>query len=770
MKKKNSQQKFVWKFYYPTHGLFVICLLLVMFCVATSCAPENNGFVGSIWHNTNAHYNSYFLAKEKIKEVEKEMFKNRQDDYSQLLDIILPLDSVKGNAYKTSTEFAIQKASISITKHKYSRWTDDNYLLVGKARLYQADYRNALETFKYVNTQSTDERTRHKAMIGLLHTFIQMKEYDKARTTIGYIRKEKLDRENTTDFYLTRAQLYKELEDYSKTAAAIKLALPLMKRGEEKARIHFIAGQLYELTGRAKDSYRNYKAVLRNNPSFELDFNTRLNLIENYEVKNEKDARKLKAMFTRMLKDEKNKDNKDQIYYQMGLYEYRNKNYTKAIDYLKLATQNGKNNQVRKSYVFLKLGEIYYENLQQYEQSAKYYDSTMLSLPREYKNYKQANKRQQVLKNFADQVTIIRTEDSLQTLAKMDEKSLNQLLDSVIEKEEEKKRKEKEAQEKQEELLNDTSPFAPRIAERKTNNATDDKFYFYNQTAIARGQTEFKSKWGNRPLEDNWRRSSKGASASNNTPDEEKPDPTSIAQQTKAQREQAKIDARKKARKQQMLATIPFSEDARGASDKKIEAALYKLGKIYNLDLQEPENAIKTFDELMKRFPATEYGAEVLYGLFVLYKNAGKTAEMEVVKERLVLKYPESEYARLAQNPNYTQDGNIQDQQLEGMYADAYSLYEAAQYDQATQIIESAIKDYPLSRLTEKFRLLQIYLIGKTQEMPNYRLALQNFINDFPKSKNISQVRNLLEASRKYEEKPTDQPVNKSSDKKLKGR
>ena len=756
------------------HSLFYKLLknsawLLVCGLVAAGCSPENNGFVGSIWHNMNAHYNSYYLAREKTKEVEAEMLKNRQDDYSQVLDIILPLDSGRATAYKTSTDFVIQKASISITRHKYSHWTDDNYLLVGKARMYQVDYRNALETFKYVNTQSNDAAARHKAMIGLLHCFIQMKDYDKARTAVGYIRKEKLDRPNTADFYLTRAQLYKELEDYSKTAAALKLALPLMKGGEKKARTHFIAGQLYEILGRNKDSYRNYKAVLRNSPSFELDFNARLNLIENYQVKTEKDARKLKSMFTRMLTDEKNKDNKDQVYYQIALFEYRQKNFDKAVSYLKQATTSGKSNPVRKSYTFLKLGEIYYENLQNYELAASYYDSTMQSLPKTYKSYRQVAKRQTVLKNFAEQIGVIRMQDSLQALAALDEKSRNELLDKIIDKEEEKRKKDKEDEARKEELLNDTSPFNTSNLTGNNNKAvaSDDKFYFYNQAAISKGQTDFRSRWGNRPLEDNWRRSNKGISAPVAAVDSaDKIDTDPVARQNREQRENAKTAARRKARKQQMLATLPFSEEAKGDSDKKIENALYRLGKIYNLELQEPDNAIRTFDRLIKRFPDTQYGAEVLYGLFVLYKNAGKTAEMDLTRERLSLKYPDSEFARLAENPNYTQDGNLQDQALEATYANAYSLYEAAQYDQAIQITETALKDYPKSRLQEKFRLLQVFLVAKTQEMPNYRLSLQNFIKDFPRSRNTPKVKELLEASKKYEEMPVDAPTGKAQGKK----
>ncbi|MBC8110713.1 MAG: hypothetical protein H7Y04_06600, partial [Verrucomicrobia bacterium] len=403
-----------------SHNAF-LCWLggLFMICIFPACAPENNSFAGRIWHNTNAHYNAYFLAKEKLKEMDAQILKERKDNYTQLLDIIIPVDTNYAKNLKTFTDYAIKKSSLAIQHHKISKWTDDDYLIVGKARLYQADLGNAIQTFKYVNAQSPDEAVRHRAMIGLLQAFIWQKEYEKARAAIAYIRKEKLDKANTAEFYLVRSQLYKELEDYAKTAAAIKLALPLMKRGERKARTHFIAGQLYQTLEKNKEAYKNYKAALKYNPSFELDFNIRLNLIETYQTKTEKDARKLVNLFKKMLYDEKNKEFKDQVYYKIGLYELKEKHYEKAIGYLKQSVAVSKSNTTQKSLSYLKMAEVYYENLQQYELSSAYYDSTLTILPKNFKSFQAVSKRQQVLKSFVENLNTVRREDSLQALARM---------------------------------------------------------------------------------------------------------------------------------------------------------------------------------------------------------------------------------------------------------------------------------------------------------------------------------------------------------------
>ena len=41
------------------------------------------------------------------------------------------------------------------------------------------------------------------------------------------------------------------------------------------------------------------------------------------------------------------------------------------------------------------------------------------------------------------------------------------------------------------------------------NIEQEGKWYFYNQAALTFGRTEFRRRWGDRKLEDNWRRSNK---------------------------------------------------------------------------------------------------------------------------------------------------------------------------------------------------------------------------------------------------------------------
>jgi len=187
-----------------------------------------------------------------------------------------------------------------------------------------------------------------------------------------------------------------------------------------------------------------------------------------------------------------------------------------------------------------------------------------------------------------------------------------------------------------------------------------------------------------------------------------------------------------------------------------VEDAMYHLGKIYDLDLEEDTNAIKAYEKFVTRFSGSEFEPEILYSLFLLYKKSGNNVGLESARERLNKNYPHTDFAKLANNANYTQEGNINDKHVEEVYNNIYQMFQAEQFEQAEKEINQVVSEYPDSRFIEKIRILQIFIIAKTQELPNYRIAIQKFLKDFPKSENQDYLKKLLVASAKYNEKPFD--------------
>src|SRR6478735_9003253 len=97
----------------------IIFLLLVLW----GCSQESTNPLIKNFHNTTARYNPYFIAKERMKEVEGIMWKNNVDDFNKILNIFPKLSIEDTAQIGSAANDGIKKASIAIQRHKNSKWT-----------------------------------------------------------------------------------------------------------------------------------------------------------------------------------------------------------------------------------------------------------------------------------------------------------------------------------------------------------------------------------------------------------------------------------------------------------------------------------------------------------------------------------------------------------------------------------------------------------------------------------------------------------------------
>jgi tetratricopeptide (TPR) repeat protein len=246
--------------------------------VASSSFSSAQGPVSSAYHNTTARFNAYFYAKQDIMQVEQALWESHEWNYSKILPVYPPFDTLFSQGQEAPLEDCVKKASISIQRHPESKWAYDCYVLVGRARIYSSEFPEAIETFKYVNTKSDNKNERHEALVQLLRAFVEAKEYDNAVAVSDYLKKERLNADNQRTLFLNRADLYQQTDDLSKTVQNLVLAEALIKDADERARINFIIGQIYQNLGFDAEAYRYYKNTLKDSPSYELSFHTKLNM------------------------------------------------------------------------------------------------------------------------------------------------------------------------------------------------------------------------------------------------------------------------------------------------------------------------------------------------------------------------------------------------------------------------------------------------------------------------------------------------------------
>ena len=668
-----------------------------------------------------------------MQEADKILFEAHKDNYSQQLPLLIPIDSNSAGAVSEQLTSIIKKASLVAERHQNSKWLDDAYVLIGKARLFKADYKNAIETFKYVNTNATSDKARDAALIGLMRAYTEQGEYQTALRVAELLREEPLDKENTRDFYLTKAYLHQLKEEYETSVAIIEEVLPYMKKNEQKARVLYAAGQMYETLDNKEAASEMYLAVNKSRPSYDLGFYAKLN---NALVLGQT------AGFEKLLKDSKNKDLQDKIYEAMSMVEMRKGNSKDGIKFLQASARNSQNLQ-QLPYTFLKLADLFYTKIGNYELAAAYYDSTASLLPPQDPAYKRVIEKQRSLSDFVKQYTIIKTEDSLQKLAKMNPAQLEKVLEKVVL---DKKAKEEADLRKAQEVVNKGLQQQGKTNTDAFADPNKPSWYFTNPIAQQQGKTSFISVWGTRVLEDNWRRKSKDNMMSFDTPNsiiQPSGNNTSSLKSLNSDQQNSGI----KADVAELKAKIPFSAEALMASQKRKEEASFELGKVYKFKLNEPRNAVISFEHFLTKFPKSSHEPEALYLLCLL--NEDNPTGKETYRKRLMKDYDDSYFARLLnRNTNETLSTG-KESEAQKLYAEAYDYYTQNNFTDAQTFVETGLKEYPNSQIEDKFMFLKTMLLAKTQPIEVYQKALKNFITDYPKSQLLTMAKERLEVIEK---------------------
>lgn len=721
---------------------------LVLVFALLSCSPQRNTWTSKAYHNTTAHFNGYYYALQEINKIEQAILSNHIDDYNRILKLYPSFDSTLAKSFEKEIEEAIKMSSVAIERHSNSKWVDDAYILVGKARMYGLDWGNAVQTFKYVNTHSEDKNAKHLAIINLIRTYIEHKEMNNALAAIDYLNKASLNKTNRKKFLLEKAYYYQLQDDHDQMVRNLTAADHLLRKKDRRGRIYFIIGQVYQELGFESEAYNYYKKCLNTNPEYEVDFYARLYMAQVTEISRNRDVNAARKSFRKLLKDSKNKEFRDKIFYEMGIFELKQNDVKGAIHFLNRSVRSGNNKRIQ-GEAYLKLGEIYYDTLKNYELSQAYYDSAITSLPTDYEGYASIKTRQEILNEFVKHLKTVQWQDSLLSLASLDSSALRLVVDSVVTAE--RKLAEQKAGKKKKR--------ANRVEiEARTSNAFNDSgqpneisgdWYFGNPASVGSGQSEFRRIWGDIKLEDNWRRSQRMSS----TIQEPTAENTTTAQSTSGQ-EVAGDDKPDADPVEVAFASldkqIPRTPEARKESLAKIEEAYFFLGDIYNFKLKEKKNAVDIYTKLLNRFPDSEHEPEVLYTLYLIFKDTDANRAGEYAN-RLKEEHPGSTFTKILINPDYLQESSQVAEKQKALYKDAYNVYDAGNYDSANAMVEDAMRMGETS-FFPALKLLQVLIIGKTEDIAKYQYSLQEFVKNYPDTPQADYAQKLLDASRKFEQ------------------
>ncbi len=679
----------------------------------------------------NARYNGYFYADTYLNEVYQQLEDNYQYNFNDVLDIFPEIDSSSISSNKEKLDDAFKKSSQIIEWYKTSDWVDDAYLVIGKIRHLRAQFQFAIETFQYINTNSKDNDTRHAALVALMRTYIDMRSLDLANQVSNIIEfEEELNNENKLDYRVVKAYLRQIEGNEEGVLSALTGINELIRNKDQRFRTNFILGQLSRKNGEPQKAFQYFDLVTKGTPPYELLFHARLNKMALTNYNSEESLDKAYKNFNKMLDDGKNLEYQDIIYYTMGQVEQQRSNFEGAIENYGLATSVPQPNQRQQGLAYLRIGEIYYDEYENFKKSSLFYDSAVAKLPSSEKGYDEIKKRQELLKDFVTQLDIITLNDSLISLAEMNKVSLDAFLDRYLD---EKEAKENEARKKTQSRRPTTS------ANINSDVTNEDSWYFYNAAALNQGQIEFQRQWGNRPLEDDWRRSSKGVVGigidRNLVTEELKPKPE----------EEEVVEDSRKAEKDKLMANIPFEEAEKEKLQLEMEDAYFKLGSIYRFGFQDANQSIESYKTLISRFEETKHRLDALYALYTLYLDKDITVA-EDYKQQIISEFPETLTAKLLVNPRYLEEKAERTARLEARYAQAYALYESGNFLQADQITREILTTFEDVDFLPTVELLAAILKSKTESIVSYEQALEQYISKYETNQLTDYAKALKEA------------------------
>ena len=708
------------------------------------------------YHNLISRYNIYFNGKESYKKGMRKINRLFEDDFTSILPVFKYADENVARSITPEMDRAIAKASKVITLHsitakpdfkkkelsereeefysrsEYNNWVDDCYLLMGKAQFHKHDFFLALKTLKYTNGMALDDDVRYESLIWIARIYNEEGNFDQSHEILVSLEEDPYFPKNlTSEFYTTLADFYLKQERYNEAIPILEKLLDL-KNGKKKSyRYTYILAQTFEETNNEKEAYKLYAKIVKMNPPYEMTFNARINQAESFDVTRE-NVSEIKKILRRMLRDEKNRDYLDQIYYAYGNIALKETKREEAIEYFKKSATVSVSNNKQKGISYLSIADLYFVQ-DKYSLAQPYYDSAMMVLDQSYPGYEIINVKTKSLNRLIENINIVEREDSLQKIASMDPVDRLALIDQIIQQVREEEEKLLESQ-----IRGQYNPTSEYESKRRINQELNrsGNWYFYNPAVVGFGRNEFRQKWGDRELEDNWRRNNKSVSELN------------LAEIVQGEEgytgKENKIETANIHSRDYYLKDLPINDSLVLLSDQRIENALYVAGQIYLDELKDNNKAQETFEILINRFPGTNYLLTVYYYLYHMNQESENESRASYYKNQIITNYPESEFAKILSDPDYLRKRNEKDREVYRVYEEIYVSYLDGQYTFVIRQCEEALEKYPDHDLESKFRLLRAFAIGKSGNVREFKQALQQVVANSPDSDEKSRATELI--------------------------
>jgi tetratricopeptide (TPR) repeat protein len=712
-------------------------LLFALAVFITGCSLEKKSGFNRTMQNVTAHYNILFNAKEILRLKQVSYASSFIDNYNEILNVY-PDTTAHSETPDKDLEEAIIKANKIINVKEQSSYLGDAYLLLGKANYLEGNYFNANEFFSYV-TRSFPQRLDlvQDALVCKGRSLIYLGDLPQAKAALDTALQNIDPKKNKgliAGVYAAKLQYDINAQEYTDAETMARQAILYSGDRMQRLRWTFILAQLQELNRKPADAIINYSKIAGSNVAFEMAFNASLNRIRIEDARDGIKTSRTERLLA-LLKEPNNADFKDQIYYQVAELQMADKNIDGAIKNYKTSVRSSVKNQSQKGLSYLRLAGIYFKIKADYLSAKKYYDSTLTSLPPNYPGYGSIKKMNANLQLLADSYQTIIREDTLQALAKLDEGTRRGVIDKMVSDRTLQQQTDLNAANAATAGAVTNEVAGPRSGPANSSNS----FYFYNTNAVTQGYGDFKRRWGDRKLEDNWRRSSRSNSdITANSVDISNTDPDAPVGMQPGAKPQISTAGSYRA---ELTRGLPLTPELLAQSNIKIYHAYVDIANFYRDVLGDKKEAIAAYENILHRFPNDVNKAAIYYNLYRLYSDVDK-ARSDQYKNALLKEFADTPFAKIISDPGYAKRLEDENAEFTAAYNKVFDLYTQRRYSDVINGVSQVLKQYPGNKLSAQLYYLKTIAEGHNETIAPFTDSLKRIAQKFPDDRLVTPLIN----------------------------
>ena len=696
---------------------------LVIAAGLCGCAGRrSNNATTRMYHALTARYNTYYNGNVAYNQALKAQKTGHKDNYLEQLPLFIVSDKNTQKTGASNYDKAIEKSQKAIKNHSIKRrpkkpsgkklsnkkklfyaqkefnpflWRA--WFLMANSQFQKGEFTEAASTFIYISRlYENNPQIVAQARIGLAKCYAEMEWLYEAEDLLQRVQRDTVPETLQKEFAVAKANLLlkqnrdEEAIPYIKAGIKRKGQTPL-----DKAREHYLLGQLHAKAGNNEEAYRNFGKTISKSPPYEFEFNARIRQTETATTENHKKIlRKLK----RMAKSDKNTDYQAEIYYAIGNIHLSNKDTTEAIRAYETGVATGASSGYGTGMLHLSLAKLYWTK-EKFSKSHENYTKAMSMLGEENQHYDEIKFRSEALGGLVQYTDIVEKNSELLYWATLSPEELYPILDELIEEAkrlEELKKKQEKKQERENDSGNELDKAGNNAAMTIDNNLNSDKqlWYFYNPQLVSQGVRAFKQKWGDRELKDYWRFSNTISSLMS---DEFAMDSTatdnlaidstlvpldSAAVETNAGNEAGGEEASTDpTTREYYIQQIPETDEEKADVHKALCDALFEAGVRFKDNVNDKRLTLKHLERVINDYPEFERRAETYYQLFLACSRWNEPDKAALYKSLLIAGYPDSTMTQRIQEPDFFESAATRKHKEDSIYVKAYAHYTNGEYN-----------------------------------------------------------------------------------------